>query len=172
MDSTPREYVRPAQPRFTSSELSCGRGVLPGILESMVTPISGIIGKSVLFEIGPVFLTEPGSKLPAGTLALNTTAMMGTRTENAWSDSGQPTPPPLDFFDLKGIVGAARYPNSIWKGLPLVVPSRPSICTQENPPHSLAVTSRWAFLASSASQSGGILRFGNESSLGRRTGSG
>jgi phenylalanyl-tRNA synthetase beta chain len=58
-----------------------------------------------LFEIGPVFLPEPGSKLPTEPMRL-ALALAGSRGENSWTDSGLPAPPPLDFFDLKGIIEA------------------------------------------------------------------
>jgi phenylalanyl-tRNA synthetase beta chain len=58
-----------------------------------------------LFEIGPVFLPEPGSKLPTEPLRL-ALALTGSRGENSWTDSGLPAPPPLDFFELKGIMEA------------------------------------------------------------------
>ena len=101
LNSTPRDYVRLLNPIHVERAVMRQR-VLPGVLEGMAANLRHH-RQIRLFEIGPVFLTEPGSKLPAEPLRL-ALAMTGTRAENSWADSGQPVPPPLDFFDLKGIV--------------------------------------------------------------------
>jgi phenylalanyl-tRNA synthetase beta chain len=78
--------------------------LLPGILDGMAANFRH--QKQIrLFEIGPVFLPQPGAKLPAEPLRL-AIALLGSRVESSWADSGLPTPAPLDFYDLKGIVEA------------------------------------------------------------------
>src|SRR5262249_3109165 len=56
-----------------------------------------------LFEIGSVFLPKPGNQLPdePRRLAL---VLCGWRQPEFWGDPAGTTSPPLDFFDLKGVL--------------------------------------------------------------------
>lgn len=97
------DYIRLLNPIHVERVVMRQR-LLPGILEAMATNLRHE-RQVKLFEIGPVFLPVPGEKLPAEPLRL-AIALLGSRGENSWADSGQPSPPALDFFDLKGLIEA------------------------------------------------------------------
>jgi phenylalanyl-tRNA synthetase beta chain len=56
-----------------------------------------------LFELGPVFLPQPGERLPAEPRRLSL-VLAGRRKTEAWDDPLGTKPATLDFFDLKGLV--------------------------------------------------------------------
>jgi phenylalanyl-tRNA synthetase beta chain len=59
-----------------------------------------------LFELGPVYLARPGERLPEEPRRL-ALVLTGTRLAEFWADSmdAAAVKQPLDFFDLKGVVG-------------------------------------------------------------------
>jgi phenylalanyl-tRNA synthetase beta chain len=94
------EYVTLANP------ISKDRTVMR---HSLLTEMLAVLGENLkheddvrLFEIGAVYLPRAGEKLPdePRRLAL---VLHGRRQEEFWAEPGAPRPP-LDFFDLKGIV--------------------------------------------------------------------
>jgi phenylalanyl-tRNA synthetase beta chain len=99
-------YVTLANP--TSQDRSVMRHqLLAGALDTAVANLR--FGDRVeIFEVGKVFLLEPGEELPEEPLRLSI-VMTGPRDERHWLVSGGPAPSAgsgqvLDFFDLKGIV--------------------------------------------------------------------
>jgi phenylalanyl-tRNA synthetase beta chain len=58
-----------------------------------------------LFEIGPVYLSQVGEKLPQEPRRL-ALVLIGRRQPEFWSEGGTAQGPQLDFFDLKGVVEA------------------------------------------------------------------
>ena len=96
-----RDYIRLLNPIHVERGVMRQR-LLPGLLDGMAANIRH--HKQIrLFEVGPVFITKPGEKLPEEPLRL-AIAMLGSRGENSWADGGVAALAPLDFFDLKGIV--------------------------------------------------------------------
>ena len=64
-----------------------------------------------LFEIGSVYLPQPGERLPREPRRL-AILLSGRRRADAWDDSQGQSPAQLDFFDLKGVIerlAAALY---------------------------------------------------------------
>jgi phenylalanyl-tRNA synthetase beta chain len=57
-----------------------------------------------LFEVGPVYLPRAGEKLPEEPRRL-ALVLTGRRQPEFWAEAGAERPP-LDFFDLKGVVAA------------------------------------------------------------------
>ena len=97
------EYIRLLNPIHVERGVMRQR-LLPGILEALAANLRH--EKQIkLFEIGPVFLPVPGEKLPVEPLRL-AIALLGSRGETSWADGALPSPAPLDFFDLKGIIEA------------------------------------------------------------------
>jgi phenylalanyl-tRNA synthetase beta chain len=95
------DYIRLLNPIHVERVVMRQR-LLPGILEALATNLR--YEKQIkLFEIGPVYLPVPGEKLPAEPLRL-AIALVGARGEGSWADTGLPSPPALDFLDLKGII--------------------------------------------------------------------
>ena len=98
-----REYVRLLNP-ISSERVVMRQTVLAGVLEIVAANLRHTDDVR-LFEIGPVFLTRPGEKLPdePRRLAL---VLTGKRHPEFWADSseGQTAGQPLDFFDIKGIM--------------------------------------------------------------------
>jgi phenylalanyl-tRNA synthetase beta chain len=101
-----REYVRLLNP-ISSERVVMRQSVLAGVLE--VTAANLRHTEDVrLFEIGPVFLSKPGVKLPdePRRLAL---VLTGRRQDAFWKDPSAGSAPDslaLDFFDIKGVVEA------------------------------------------------------------------
>jgi phenylalanyl-tRNA synthetase beta chain len=56
-----------------------------------------------LFEIGSVYLPRPNQKLPEEPRRL-AVVLCGKRHPDFWEDPNSSVAPPLDFFDLKGVV--------------------------------------------------------------------
>jgi phenylalanyl-tRNA synthetase beta chain len=56
--------------------------------------------RQALFEIGPVFLPEPGQALPREAIRL-ALALTGPRTARGWQPADDT---PMDFYDLKGVI--------------------------------------------------------------------
>ncbi len=100
-----REYVRLLNP-ISSERVVMRQTVLAGVLEIAAANLRHTDNVR-LFEIGPVFLTRPGEKLPAEPRRL-ALVLTGKRRAEFWADSseGQTANPPLDFFDIKGIAEA------------------------------------------------------------------
>ncbi len=94
----PESYIRLANP------LSVERNVMRQTLEdAMLQTLAAsvrVTGRAMLFEIGRVYLPQPGQVLPAEPRRL-CLGLAGPRGARAW---GCDTTEPLDFFDLKGIV--------------------------------------------------------------------
>jgi phenylalanyl-tRNA synthetase beta chain len=101
----PHEYVRLLNP-ISSERVVMRQSVLAGVLEATAANLKHT-GDVRLFEIGHVYLPHEGRNLPdePRRLAL---VLTGTRRAEFWTDSssGEPKPPALDFFDLKGIIEA------------------------------------------------------------------
>jgi phenylalanyl-tRNA synthetase beta chain len=99
------EYVRLLNP-ISSERVVMRQTVLAGVLEITAANLRHTDDVRVS-EIGPVFLTHAGQKLPdePRRLAL---VLTGKRRQEFWLDSSeqQPANPPLEFFHLKGIVEA------------------------------------------------------------------
>jgi phenylalanyl-tRNA synthetase beta chain len=100
-----REYVRLLNP-ISSERVVMRQTVLAGVLEIAAANLRHADDVR-LFEIGPVFLTRPGEKLPEEPRRL-AFVLTGKRRSEFWADSseGQTVRPSLDFFDIKGIVEA------------------------------------------------------------------
>ncbi len=95
---TGRPYVEIANP-LTPERSVLRQSLLASVLDT-VERNARIRDRMVLFEIGPVFLSEPGGGLPteAQRLAI---ALTGPRQLPDWQGADTT---PMDFFDLKGVV--------------------------------------------------------------------
>ncbi len=91
-----REYVRLVNP-ISQDRRVLRTELLPGILE-VAEANARYVERQVLFEIGPVFLPQPGEELPLETLRL-ALLLTGPREEPFWAGSEGVS---LDFYDLKG----------------------------------------------------------------------
>ena len=94
----PESYVRIANP------LSVERNVMrQTLMDAMLQTLSESIRvaeRATLFEIGRVYLPQPGEGLPAEPRRL-AIGLLGPRAPRVWGcDSAEP----LDFFDLKGTI--------------------------------------------------------------------
>ncbi len=78
------------------------RSLLPGILDAVALNLKHTCDVR-LFEIGSVYLPREGQKLPDEPARLGL-ALCGRRQPEFWADTAGVIHPPLDFFDLKGIV--------------------------------------------------------------------
>jgi phenylalanyl-tRNA synthetase beta chain len=95
-----QEYVRLANP-ISSERVVMRRSVLSGVLE--VTASNLRHSEEVrLFEIGPVYLPQPGQKLPEEPRRL-AVVVTGKRWPAFW-ETGDQASLELDFFDLKGVI--------------------------------------------------------------------
>lgn len=81
---------------------------------SLLASVLEIVGENLkytndvrVFEVGFVYLPKEEARLPDEPRRL-AIAMTGKRRREFWTDttSGEPAPPPLDFFDLKGVIEA------------------------------------------------------------------
>jgi phenylalanyl-tRNA synthetase beta chain len=97
------EYVRLLNP-ISSERVVMRRSVLAGVLEVAAANLRHTEDIR-LFEVGPVYLPRPGEKLPDEPMRL-ALVLTGRRAPEFWGDPGAPPAPPLDFFDLKGVVEA------------------------------------------------------------------
>jgi phenylalanyl-tRNA synthetase beta chain len=95
------EYVRLANP-VTQERTVMRRSVLASVLESAAANLRHVSGLR-LFEIGLVYLPQPGTPFPAELRRL-AVVLTGPRVPEFWDSPAKP--PPLDFFDLKGVVEA------------------------------------------------------------------
>jgi phenylalanyl-tRNA synthetase beta chain len=99
------EYVRLLNP-ISSERVVMRHSVLAGVLEIVAANLRHTDDVRV-FELGPVYLPQPGKKLPdePRRLAL---VLTGKRRHEFWGDSAsdKAASQPLDFFDLKGVVEA------------------------------------------------------------------
>jgi phenylalanyl-tRNA synthetase beta chain len=97
------EYVRLVNP-ISSERVVMRQTVLAGVLEVAAANLRHTDDVR-LFEVGPVFLTRPGEKLPdePRRLAL---VLTGNRQTAFWEDGteGPASNKALDFFDLKGVI--------------------------------------------------------------------
>jgi phenylalanyl-tRNA synthetase beta chain len=94
------EYVRLSNP-ISSERVVMRRSVLAGVLEIAAANLRHTENVR-LFEIGAVYLPQPGEKLPAEPRRL-AIVMTGSRVSEFWAEGAQ-SPPALDFFDIKGVV--------------------------------------------------------------------
>ncbi|OWK39704.1 phenylalanine--tRNA ligase subunit beta [Fimbriiglobus ruber] len=78
------------------------RTLLPGILAVAASNLKSEPGVA-MFEIGFVYLPEPGEKLPREPRRL-ALVLSGQRTEAAWNDARGTSPALYDFYDLKGVL--------------------------------------------------------------------
>jgi len=102
----PREYVRLLNP-ISSERVVMRQSVLAGVLEVAAANLRHADDVR-LFEVGPVFLSKPDSRLPdePRRLAL---VLTGRRQDAFWKDfsgAGSTIAQTLDFFDSKGVVEA------------------------------------------------------------------
>jgi phenylalanyl-tRNA synthetase beta chain len=92
------EYVRLANP------LSADKVVLRRELLGSLLPVVERNARSrpriALFELGQVFHPRAGARLPEERLRM-AIVLRGPRAEPGWKP---PTPPPMDYFDLKGML--------------------------------------------------------------------
>ena len=97
------EFVRLLNP------INVERGVmrqrlLPCVLEAAATNLKHAADVK-LFELGPVFLPQPGSNLPIEPKRL-ALVLIGKRAEAFWAEGESAAAQPLDFYDLKGMLEA------------------------------------------------------------------
>jgi phenylalanyl-tRNA synthetase beta chain len=102
----PGEYVRLLNP-ISSERVVMRQTLLAGVLEVAAANLRHSDDVR-LFEVGPVFLDQPGQKLPdePRRLAL---VLCGRRRPEFWDDTATADTSgvkPLDFFDLKGVIEA------------------------------------------------------------------
>lgn len=91
----PVELINPL-----SSEHSLLRmTIIPGLLRSVAYNQSHGVSNVQLYEIGGVFSTGEGRKLPKEKPVL-AAVLVGSWTEPAWNEPARP----LDFFDAKGVI--------------------------------------------------------------------
>jgi phenylalanyl-tRNA synthetase beta chain len=76
--------------------------LLPGLLDALDLNLKHVQDVR-LFEVGTVFLGEVGQQLPDEPRKLGL-ALCGRRGQSFWADGADATSPPLDFYDLKGII--------------------------------------------------------------------
>jgi phenylalanyl-tRNA synthetase beta chain len=92
------EYVRLANP--LSADKSVLRRELLGTMLSAVERSARARPRIALFELGQVFHPRAGKRLPEERLRL-AVVLRGPRADPSWR---QPGAPPMDFYDLKGIL--------------------------------------------------------------------
>ncbi|HSV85672.1 MAG TPA: phenylalanine--tRNA ligase subunit beta [Levilinea sp.] len=94
-------YVQLANP-IAADRTVMRRGLLPTMLEILERNIR-LRDRLGFFEIGPVFLPEPGEDLPIEQQRL-CIVITGLRSHTSWD---RPEAHTFDFYDLKGIIEAA-----------------------------------------------------------------
>ena len=99
------EYVRLVNP-ISSERVAMRHTVLAGVLEIAAANLRNTDDVR-LFELGPVYLPRQGELLPDEPRRL-AIVLTGKRRGEFWADSssGESGNPPLDFFDLKGVIEA------------------------------------------------------------------
>ena len=97
-DADPAQFVKLANP-ITPEREYMRRSGLPTLLEALALNLRER-ERVLLFEIGHIYLKREGQVLPDQPRNL-TIAMAGDRAQRSWLT---PTPEPMDFFDLKGVV--------------------------------------------------------------------
>lgn len=97
-DADPAAHLKLANP-ITPEREYLRRSALPTLLEALALNLRER-ERVLLFEIGRVYLPQPGQPLPDQPRRL-AIAMAGARVTPSWLDK---SPEPLDFFDLKGVV--------------------------------------------------------------------
>jgi phenylalanyl-tRNA synthetase beta chain len=100
---SPGEYVRLHNPISSEREVM-RHSLLAGVLEVAAMNLQHT-NDVRLFEIGSVYLPQPGKKLPDEPRRL-AVVLCGVRHREYWGDTPNETPQPLDFFDMKGILEA------------------------------------------------------------------
>jgi phenylalanyl-tRNA synthetase beta chain len=98
-----REYVRLVNP-ISNERAVMRQSVLAGLLEVAAANLRHT-SDVCLFEIGSVYLSQVGEKLPQEPRRL-ALVLTGTRQPDFWGDPNSASAPAFDFFDLKGIVEA------------------------------------------------------------------
>jgi phenylalanyl-tRNA synthetase beta chain len=93
-------YVTLANP-ITQERSVMRHSLLSGALETAAANLR-FRDRVEIFEVGKVFLLQPGDELPAEPRRLSI-VMTGPRDDRHWLATGGPD---LDFFDLKGVVEA------------------------------------------------------------------
>jgi phenylalanyl-tRNA synthetase beta chain len=94
------DYVRLANP-ISADRVVMRRTLLAGLLETMAQN-ARLRDRLWFFELGPVFLPDPGSALPLEPRRL-ALGMAGPIVPISWHDQ---EPPRTDFFTLKGVLEA------------------------------------------------------------------
>ena len=97
------EYVRLLNP-ISSERVVMRQTVLAGVLEVTAANLKHT-DDVFLFEIGPVFLTRPGEKLPDEPRRL-AIVLTGRRRAGNWDEPSGESIATADFFDAKGIIDA------------------------------------------------------------------
>jgi phenylalanyl-tRNA synthetase beta chain len=97
------EYVELKNP-ISSERVVMRHGVLAGVLDVAAANLRHTQDVR-LFEVGPVYLPQAGEKLPQEPRRL-ALVLTGRRQPEFWGEGGTTQGPPLDFFDLKGVVEA------------------------------------------------------------------
>jgi phenylalanyl-tRNA synthetase beta chain len=108
------EYVRLLNP-ISSERVVMRHTVLAGVLDVAAANLRHT-DEVRLFEVGFVYLPQPGEKLPAEPRRL-ALALTGRRQPEFWAEPGPQ--PPLDFFDIKGVIealaGALHLPEVAYR---------------------------------------------------------
>ncbi len=94
----PQAYVTVANP-ISAERVVMRRTLLHGLLEVMALN-QRLRDRLAFFEIGPVYLPQPGEPLPAEPRRL-AVGLAGQVAPASWRE---PQPPHVDFFDLKGVL--------------------------------------------------------------------
>jgi phenylalanyl-tRNA synthetase beta chain len=95
------EYVRLVNP-ISSERVVMRHTILAGVLEVAAANLRHTDDVR-FFEIGAVYLPQPGEKLPAEPRWL-AIVLAGRRNIEFWQNATAQLPEPLDFFDLKGVM--------------------------------------------------------------------
>jgi phenylalanyl-tRNA synthetase beta chain len=98
-----KEYVRLLNP-LSSERVVMRQSVLAGVLEVAAANLRHT-DEVRLYEVGPVYLSKEGEKLPEEPRRL-ALVLCGRRQPEFWGDGTASKPAELDFFDLKGVVEA------------------------------------------------------------------
>jgi phenylalanyl-tRNA synthetase beta chain len=99
----PTDYIRLVNP-ISSERVAMRHSVLAGVLQVAAANLRH--SQDVrLFEIGAVYLPQPGQKLPQEPRRL-ALVLTGRRLPEFWAEADGGQAPLLDFFDVKGVVEA------------------------------------------------------------------
>jgi phenylalanyl-tRNA synthetase beta chain len=94
------EYVRLANP-ISAERCVMRQSALASVIESVASNLRNTEAVH-LFEIGSIYLPQGGKKLPEEPRRL-AIGMVGPREQESWQKQGPLEP--VDFFDLKGVIG-------------------------------------------------------------------